>query len=355
MQDMKIIFLGDIAFTGILSTEPEKNSKRFGEVLPILEQADMIFANLEVPVKVDNERNELKKRIHFSLPKPTEKLLKMLNIGCVSLANNHIFDCKLSGLKETINLLDKLRIWHTGAGWKKEHTDPVIVELDDLKIGFIAYVDKSTNPKTETFSELFINYFDLEKVIEDVEALKPKVDKIICSIHWGIDYSHYPTEQQRLIARELIDAGVNIVMGHHPHTLQPYERYKKGYVFYSLGNLTFGDYVKAGRTNLHATYKKTKKGLITQYNDNSNTFSFISTCEKQGNFVLISNQNYVSWNKKKWKTYSLARKFVIIQKLVIFKEKVLDIITEYFFGYYKNPVKQIFQFSNIKKIGRLFK
>jgi poly-gamma-glutamate capsule biosynthesis protein CapA/YwtB (metallophosphatase superfamily) len=350
-----IIILGDIAFTGILSTEPEKNRERFKEVVSVLAESDLVFANLEVPVKIDESRNEYKNFIYYSLPEATEQLLKLLNIGCVSLANNHIYDCKLPGLKTTIKVLDKQGIYHTGAGWKKEHIEPVIIKKDDVKVGFLAYVDKSTNPKTETFPELFINYFEIEKVIEDVQTLKPKVDEIICSIHWGVDYSHYPTEQQRVIARRLIDAGVNIIMGHHPHTLQPHENYKEGHIFYSLGNFTFGDYIKEGKSELQGTYKKTKNGLIVKYNGKSNTFCFVSTKEKKGNFVVLSNRDYLSWSEKKWRIYFLTCKFKIIRKMVILKEKVFDIIIEYFFGYYKNPIKQMFKFSNIKKIGRLFK
>ncbi|MGM0613687.1 MAG: CapA family protein, partial [Bacteroidota bacterium] len=287
--------------------------------------------------------------------KPTEELLTLLNVSCVSLANNHIYDCKMSGLKATIGILDKLGIKHTGAGWKKDHTDPVIVETKDAKIGFIAYVDKSTNPKTEYFPELFINYFEPEKVIEDVKGLKPKVDRIICSIHWGVDYSHYPIEEQRVIARKLVDAGVNIIMGHHPHTLQPFEIYKGNYIFYSLGSLTFGDYIKEGKNELQALFRKTKHGLITKYDTQANKVEFVSTHEKKGNFISIINRDYNRWSSKKWKCYNLKQNYKMVNRLIVFKEKVLDRVFEYFFGYYKNPVKRLFQLSNLKKIKKLLK
>ncbi len=355
MKVNSITLLGDIAFTGILSTEPEKNKERFKEVIPILAQSDFVFANLEVPVKVDESRNENKNRIYYSLPVSTEELLKLLNIGCVALANNHIYDCKMPGLKATINILDKLGIYHTGAGWLPKHIEPVIINSGDNKIGFLSYVDQSTNTKTENFPKLYINYFSINKVKTDIKNIRNKVDKIILSIHWGIDYSHYQTPEQVSIARELIDTGTDIIMGHHPHTLQPFERYKNGAIFYSLGGLTFGDYINEEKLSLQAVFRKTKKGLITQYGLRSNSFNFISTKEQKGNYICITKKNFTKWSAHKWSVYYLKNKSNIIRKVVRFKEKILDSVVEYFFGYYQNPVKRLFQFSNIKKIKRLYK
>lgn len=349
----EIIILGDIAFTGILSTEPEKNKERYKEVTPVLSKVDLVFANLEVPIKVDDSQNDFKKFIHYSLPKPTKDLLKMLNISCVSLANNHIYDCKMSGLKATISMLDKLGIYHTGAGWLPEHIKPAIIEHKQTKIGFLAYVDQSTNPKTENFPELYINYFSKAKVIEDIKKLEEFVDKLIVSIHWGVDYSHYQTPEQIKTARTLIDAGADIIMGHHPHTLQPFEKYNDGFIFYSIGGLTFGDYMKPGKNKLQALFKKTKRGLITQYDLPSNDFTFIVTKELKGNFIKLTKQNYKKWSEYKWKLYKIALKYPLLKKWIGFKEKILDRVIEYFFGYYQHPLKRLFQFNNLKKFKQL--
>ena len=351
----EINFLGDIAFNGILSTKPEKNKERFKDISPILNKSNLVFANLEVPLKVDNTHNEYKNIIHYSLPEPTEQLLKMLNIGCVSLANNHIYDSKMPGLKATINLLDKLGIYHTGAGWLPEHIEPAIIEQELQNIGFLSYIDQSTNPKTENFPELYINYFSKEKALADIKEIKNSVDKIIVSIHWGVDYSHYQTPEQVKIAHDLIDGGVDIIMGHHPHTIQPYEKYKGSYIFYSLGGLTFGDFWKSSKKNLQALYRKTKKGLIVRHNLFSNSFSFISTHELKGNFIKITKRDFESWNRCKWRIFNLKNKSRLIDKLITFKEKILDRFFEYFFGYYQNPIKRLFQIHNLKKVKRLYK
>ncbi|KAF5073311.1 Bacterial capsule synthesis protein PGA_cap [anaerobic digester metagenome] len=135
-----LTFIGDIAFNGLISEQPEQNAVRFSLVAPILQEADLVFANLETPVKAGDEYNNEKSIIHYASYEVTKDLLNKLNIGCVSLANNHIYDCKMDGLKATINLLDNLGIYHTGAGWKQEHIEPVIIEKGGQQIGFLGWV-----------------------------------------------------------------------------------------------------------------------------------------------------------------------------------------------------------------------
>jgi len=351
---MDVIFIGDLAFTGIVSTQPDKNRERYQKVSTLLHHADMVFANLEVPIKNDESKNEFKNFIHFSLKKPTIDLLKMLNIGCVSLANNHIYDCSMTGVQATISTLDQLNIAHTGAGWLPEHISPAIIKKDDATIAFIAYVDASTNPKTEQFPELLINYFDVEKVIEQIKELKKQtITKIICSIHWGVDYSLYPTQDQRNIAKKLIDVGADIIMGHHPHTLQPYEEYKQGKIFYSLGGLTFGDFIYKG--NLVALCRKSKSSVIVKMNLKKMRTTFYGTKEKQGNYINISNQDYLKWSRQMWVHFKRKNSSSLLNHIYNFKEYVLDRIFEYFFGYYMNPFSRLFQIHNYKKIFRLIK
>ena len=351
---MNIILLGDIAFTGIISEQPEKNRYRYKEVYPILNSADLVFANLEVPVKVGESRNEHKPFIHYSLPGPTRELLQLLNIGCVSLANNHIYDCKMPGLQATIGILDSLGIYHTGAGWLPKHLDPVIIDRNGFRIGFLAYVAKSTNSKTEYFPQVLVNYFELKNVLNGISALKPIVDIIIVSLHWGIDYSYYPTEMQVTVARSLVNVGADIIMGHHSHTLQPYERYSGVNIFYSLGGLTFGDYQKEGKTNLQALFRKTKKSAIVSYELGTSNITFIPTKELQGNFVRIDHRNYKKWSRRRWRLYRIKNTSRFMVWLFDFYEKVFYRVFEYFFGYYQNPLRRLIQLRNLGKLRRLF-
>ena len=348
-----MFFLGDIAITGLLTSDHRKNPSRFEEIISL--NYGYGIANLECPIFVPNSQNEHKNFIHASDKIASQQILNLLNIKCVSLANNHIYDCKMSGLRATINMLKEINVKHTGAGWKKEHIEPVIFDYLEEKIAFLAYVDISTNPKTENFSELFINYINENEIIKKLNELKSKVNRIILSLHWGVDYSFYPTNKQRRMAKLFIDSGADIIMGHHPHTIQPYEKYKNSYIFYSLGGLTFGDYKKTPESDLQALFRKTKRGVIVYYDINDNLVSFTPTKELKGNFIKLINFNYIKWSKKIWFYFQIKHFHPILTNLFLFKEKFLDRVFEYFFGYYKHPLKRLFQFSNIKKIPKLFK
>ena len=352
----EIVLIGDIALGGIISKEPGENGERYSRIIPLLQKKDtLVFANLEIPVGNDGIRNEYKKHIHYSLHGPTRDMLRLLNISCVSLANNHIYDCKMEGLKATVELLDDLSISHTGAGWKSEHVAPVIIEKNGLKVGFIAYVSRSTNPGTSQFPELLINYFEPVKVIDDIKSIRTRVDILICSIHWGIDYSYYPASEQLKTARELVDYGADIIMGHHSHTLQPFEKYKNGYIFYSLGSFTFGDYIREGKKELQSLFRKTKRSVIINYSFSGNNIKVVSTKELTGNYIIIDeNRDYIKWSDRKWIHYKIKNSSAFFKTIYNFNEKVLYRIYEYFFGYYKNPIKRLIQVSNITKIKKLF-
>ena len=239
MQHNRFCLIGDIALNGLFSNETKKNSFRFKGVSDFLQSFDLVIANLETPVKGKNEINEHKNIIFQSDPDPTRNILKNLNIGIVSLANNHIYDCKMSGLKATMSVLDECGINYTGAGWNKSHLDPVYFTLDKIRFAFLAYVDKNTNPRTSEFPELFINYFDENKIINSIREAKKNAENIILSLHWGIDYSHFATPYQVEASYRFADAGADIIMGHHPHTIQMFKEYNGKYIFYSLGNLIF--------------------------------------------------------------------------------------------------------------------
>lgn len=347
--------IGDIALNGLYVDDESNNSQRINQLLPVLNKDDITFANLECPIYAENSINPFKKQIHTSSREATINILNKLGLTCVSLANNHIYDCKLPGLKKTIEVLDEIGVLHTGAGWKPEHVAPVIIDYSNKKIAFIAYVDLKTNPKTEFFSgEFLINYLDVDNIISDVNSLINNVDCIVCSLHWGEDYSKFPNNTQMIQARQIIDSGVNIIMGHHPHVLQPYEIYKNALIFYSLGGLTFGDYIKNGK--LTALFRKTKTGIIVQTSESiSRLFDYIITKEQKGNIILPIKYNYLKWSNRTWRKYHLAKKNVIYKKYLNFRERIIDRIFEYFFGYYKNPLKRLFQFRNLKKIKLIFK
>lgn len=349
----EIALIGDISFNGIISSEPQKNQERFEQICQVLSGVDFVFANLEVPVDTGDYYNHNKSVVRYSDKKVTFDLLKRLNIGCVSLANNHIYDCKMSGLKATIEMLEESGIYHTGAGWKKEHLEPVIIDKIGSRIGFIAYVDRSTNPGTELFQELLINYFEPKRVIDDISRLHGRVDKIICSIHWGADYSNFFTKEQQNIAMKLISSGVDIIMGHHSHTIQPYEEFNGKYIFYSLGQLCFGDIIQEGE--LRAIKRKTKLGIIPLIDSDGIITKIISTRELKGNYIEISKRNISGKLKRLLFINRLMIRNRFVKHLLALKESFIDRLFEFFFGYYRNPFMELLKGKNFKKVNYIYR
>lgn len=335
----EIIFLGDLALTGLFIHQPELNDQRFAEIRNSFTSRDLIFCNLEVPIKVSEEVNPNKDKIYYSNYSVTKNILEQLNICCVSLANNHIFDCGHDGLFATIDLLDSIGIKFTGAGYHSKHLEPVIIEFGSKKIGFCAYVDISTNTKTENIPGVMINYLNLGVICENITRLKGEVDFIVCSLHWGVDYSNFYTKKQQEIAHAVIDYGADIIMGHHPHTVQPFEKYKEGIIFYSLGGICFGDDFWNGE--LRALRKKTKLGMMAVLDDQYQLHEIVPTMELEGNFLVIPRIDIRIRIRilRTINTLILENKVLFI--VVKFKEIIFDRLMEYFFGYYRNPLKQL--------------
>jgi hypothetical protein len=349
---MRFALAGDIALSGLVSSDPVSNGRRFGWLQGVLSRCDGLIANLETPVVAD-ERNSSKRAFLYADAAVTRELLKRLNVVCVSLANNHILDCGREGLANTIRLLDEEGISHAGAGLTAAQADTVIFNLAGKTIAFAAYADTSTHPGTDTYKEIYFNTFDPAAVSDDIRKARTRADIVIVSIHWGSDYSFYYEHWQALVARELIDAGADIIMGHHSHTLQSFEAYRSGHIFYGLGSLVFGDFMRNGR--MYALFRKTKRSAIIFMGDDCVITEAVATREKKGNVIVTGGRDVIRRNRRLTAVSRLRVTSRPLRALLDFREKIIDRVYEYFFGYYMHPVRRLFQFRNIRKAGRLLK
>ncbi|GAB1350639.1 hypothetical protein MASR1M107_28540 [Ignavibacteriales bacterium] len=353
-RGLKISLLGDLAFNGSVnkySFDKVINSQIFGEICN-----SFLVANLETPIyQTGNQFNPLKPKngLHFAERETTKSLLKKLNIKAVNLANNHVFDLLDDGLHQTITLLKELDIDYFGAGFEDSELEPKIIEINGCLVAFLGYCDSSTNPNIPQNVEGRLNIFQKERVEKDINKVRGKVDLIICSLHWGVDYSFYPTAVQRNIGRELIENGVDVIWGHHTHTVQPIENYKEGIICYSLGGIIFGDYISKG--NLKALPKKTKKGIICILDLVQGTLKAHGTIDRKGNSVSLTSVNLRYKNDFRLKVLNISLKYPMLKRLIKIKESFFDRILEYFCGYYNNPLTRLTKLRNLKKIGILFR
>lgn len=192
-----------------------------------LKGIDCILLNLEGPITLVNQCQ--KKDYSFKFDPGIAGLLKKNNFNLVNLANNHIFDCYEQGIEDTKEYLGDLSIGYFGGNNLDDSY--VIKEVNNQKIVFLG-ID-------QTQSSISINqFYDL------VKQLKKDNDYLVVNIHWGYEYSLYPSKKQKEIAHNLIDNGVDIIIGHHPHVIQPVEIYNNKAIFYSLGNFIFDQNAK---------------------------------------------------------------------------------------------------------------
>lgn len=177
---------------------------------------------------------------------PQEFGLNMLGLGfnLVSLANNHTLDRGEVGVRSMLDFWRKMEARHstlytTGsfesfkAQQKIQHK---ILRKNDISYAMLAYTYGTNGIPLPQGKEYLVNIYTKEMLKRDIEAIRAEVDLLIVSIHWGVEYTHTPTKEQREIAKFLASLGVDIVIGNHPHAIQPIERIGNTLVFYALGN-----------------------------------------------------------------------------------------------------------------------
>lgn len=212
------------------------NTDPFTNVKDIFSQADIVFANLEAPLNIDNI-SVIEKAFPLSIPPENVSFLKQANFSIVNLAHNHILDYGDEGALETFYSLDKVRIPYIGAGRSiSECMREVVFKVKNVTVAFVGFYIGGSDLST---SKVCIAGTDDQLVRYRILELKGKYDFVVVSLHWGTENAFYPSPEQQVFAKACIDEGASIVIGHHPHRLQGIEKYEKGLIFYSLGNFNF--------------------------------------------------------------------------------------------------------------------
>lgn len=240
-KEYELVLVGDVMLSRGVGHQINKNNDAhfpFLKIAKFLNSADLVFGNLESPVSSRGE--DLGSTYSFRAEPKVVEGLKYAGFDVVSLANNHILDWGGVALQDTVNLLRGSNIVSVGAGKDYlEANKPAVLRLGNTKIAFLAYTD--LYPKSLRAGEDYsgVSDFDLEKVKMAVAEAREAVDLAVISWHWGEEYQTHSNLHQQEIAHALIDAGADLVVGHHPHVPQEIERYKEGWIAYSLGNFVF--------------------------------------------------------------------------------------------------------------------
>lgn len=191
----------------------------FRNVAEIFNDDDITYVNLEGTFT--NETTKVEKKFNFKSSPDFVNVLKQGNVDIVGVANNHSYDYGQNGFDETIDTLRKNDIDYFG------YNKYLIKEVNGLKIGFFGLIDINA-----------VKYADVNKAIKYLK--ENNCDLIIAAIHWGIEKDYKQTDAQIKLGHHMIDNGVDLVIGTHPHVIQGIEKYKDKYIIYSLANFVFG-------------------------------------------------------------------------------------------------------------------
>lgn len=285
-QEVSFLFMGDIMGHGPQIRSAYQNSEKkynydkvFEPLEDIISSVDFAVANLEVTLAGPPYMGYPQ----FSSPDELAEACKNNGMDVLVTANNHSCDRKNSGIIRTVEVLDSFKILHTGTfkdEKKRDQENLLILSKKGIKVGLLNYTYGTNGIPFST--PAYVNMLDSSLIKQDViNARKKKLDKLIVFVHWGYEYRDFPNSYQKKFNTFFNEIGVDVVIGSHPHVLQPMiyniENNKEFLTVFSLGNFVSNQ--RESRKDGGAMFR----------------LSF----EKKGGKVYISRKEYVlTWVHK---------------------------------------------------------
>ena len=255
-----LVFLGDVVPGRSMEAQLARYGPAYpwGGVGPLLRQADLAVANLESVLTTQGQPLN-KPYVIRAHPRSGQTLVEA-GFDLVSLANNHALDYGQVGLDETLSTLDALGIASVGAGCEAgagaasggerdpcQASEAALFTLNGVEVAVLGYAGAYWNGSADMPTSDRIAWAEAARVQADVQAARDQADVVIVLLHAGVEYAAKPSAGQAAVAHAAIDAGADLVVGHHPHVTQTVERYdglqgadgRDGLIVYSLGNAVF--------------------------------------------------------------------------------------------------------------------
>jgi poly-gamma-glutamate synthesis protein (capsule biosynthesis protein) len=237
------------------------------KVKPFLNDATITFANQES--MMGGEKIGLSSYPSFNSPIEIGYALKDVGVNIVSMANNHTLDRGEDAIQQAIKNWETIGMMYTGAYKDQEDEKDIRVYQTDegISVAFLAYAYGTNGITVPDGKDYLVNLIDKEKMAGAIKRAKEQADVTVLSLHFGKEYERMPNDEQKDLAQFASDQGVEVVLGHHPHVLQPIEWVEgengnKTLVIYSLGNFLSGQddfYTRIGGI-LTFSIKQTVKG-----------------------------------------------------------------------------------------------
>lgn len=343
-NNISIAFLGDVSLNDTYVSIYEQGKNPFEAFCKEKVNFDYMVGNLECMSEGSYGENEEK----IPRLKTTYKTLNLLNdlgLDCVTLAHNHVYDNLLDGYIKTKSFLKSNNITSLGAGLSKQEAMlPNCIVINDISICMLNYVTKDTNPKIPIGSGVYVNTFDEKKIVADILKFKSCNDYVVLLFHWGGGHEggFYPERYQMELSKKFIDHGADLIIGGHPHTIQPYEVYRGKHIFYSLGNFCFSD---IDRFNYEVNQKRGMESIAVEVLFNKNNYDVnIIPLNSESHQVRV-DPSVLRRLKFRSKIFYVMKKMRFLQWAYHYYHKYAFPIYYYLFGNNRNPITQL---RNIK-------
>lgn len=253
----------------------------FKDIKSYVSEADIAVGNLETTFA--GKARGYSNYPTFNTPEQLAYNLKDFGIDVVSTANNHCMDKNFSGLVSTLNYLDDAGIAHMGTSATQEDQNKILIkDVNGIKIAFLAFTYGTNGIPIPSDKPFAVNLIDDDFILEQISLAKKQNPDLICvNMHWGIEYQTKQNKEQERLANLLFTNGVDVILGSHPHVLQPMEKKtitledgstKDCFVIYSLGNFMSGQTYPNTRNSVILNMSFTKSGETGKTTINSASY-----------------------------------------------------------------------------------
>ncbi|MEM1170971.1 MAG: CapA family protein [Cyanobacteria bacterium P01_H01_bin.35] len=269
--EAKLIAVGDIMMHG-MQIKSGYNSKTksysyksfFTEVKDILSAGDWVIGNLETTLS--GPKSRYTGYPLFNAPATLADAIKWAGFNILTTANNHSLDRREKGVLKTLENLRDRDIYPVGTSASLEESQEILmVEKNEILMAFLAYTYGTNGIPIPKGKDYLVNLIDEQKILQDIsKARQQGADIVTVSLHFGAEYQRLPNTQQKQLVKNLVNGGADIILGSHPHVVQPYKIFRiaeengeirQAVVIYSMGNFISNQ-----------TRKYTDLGVIFQVN-----------------------------------------------------------------------------------------
>lgn len=272
---LSLVMAGDVLIHGAVYGDAKTNNgydftNMVSLVKPLIKDYDLAFYNQETIL--GGLELGLSTYPRFNSPYEVGDAMIDMGFNLVSLANNHTLDKGEAAIINSTNYWKNKNVLVAGSYQIQSDRDEIKVkEINGITYTLLSYTTATNGLKPPTGKDYLVNIYDKETVKNDIEELRDKVDVILVSMHWGSEYTHTPTYEETEIANYLSSLAVDVIIGHHPHVIQPITYINDTLVIYSLGNFLSGQVGEAKNIGMLASVDITK------------------TVNKDGTFIKTSN------------------------------------------------------------------